>query len=167
MAFVHALSLHRFLWARTLLFIASWGPRVFYKESGEGSCRGAWRLFVGLGVLCFCWFLSWFFSWCWLFQRIWARGKREASSAFPYSFPFCVSPKNWKALCWSVVRPENKSKWHVTRTQCSDGPAKVSAPICCKRFLFCRLSAASGERGPRSEGCAAWDGGVCQAKQLA
>lgn len=42
MAFVHALSLHKFLRVRSLLFIASRGPRVFSKEeSVEGSCRGA------------------------------------------------------------------------------------------------------------------------------
>lgn len=46
MAFVRALSLHTFLWGRTLLFISSWGPRVFYKEkSGEGNRRGAWQPF--------------------------------------------------------------------------------------------------------------------------
>lgn len=42
----------------------------------------------------------------------------------------------------------------MTRTQCSDGPAKVSGPICCGRFLLCRLSAASGERGQGARGCA-------------
>lgn len=35
----------------------------------------------------------------------------------------------------------------MTRTQCLDGPAKGTGPICCGRFLLCRLSAASGERG--------------------
>lgn len=42
----------------------------------------------------------------------------------------------------------------MTRTQCLDGPAKVSGPICCGRFLLCRLSAASGERGQGARGCA-------------
>lgn len=139
-----------FLWVRTLLFITSWGPRMFYKEdTGEGNRRGARQLFVG--VLCFCCLLIWFFSWCRLFQRIWAGAKRGL-----VSFLFCVSPENWKALSWSVVRPENKSKWHVTRTQCLDGPAKVSGPICCGRFLFCRLSATSGERGQGARAALRW-----------
>lgn len=154
MAFVHSLSLHKFLWVRTLLFITSWGPRVFYKaESSEGSRRGGRQVFVGLGVLCFCWRLIWFFSWCRLFERIWAGVKRDLVS-FSSPFSLLCLTQNWKALSWSVVRPENKSKWHVTRTQCSDGPAKVSGPICCGRFLLCRLSAASGERGQGARGCA-------------
>lgn len=39
----------------------------------------------------------------------------------------------------------------MTRTQCLAGPAKVSGPICCGRFLFCRLSASGGRgQGPRA-----------------
>lgn len=41
-----------FLWVRALLFITSWGSRMFYKEeSGEGNCRGARQLFCGGALL--------------------------------------------------------------------------------------------------------------------
>lgn len=154
MAFVHPLSLHMFLWGWTLLFIISWGPMVFYKEeNGKGNCRGARQLFVG--ELCFCWLLIWFFSWFRLFQRIWAGAKRGLVS-FSSPFFFCVSLRTERPLSWSVVRPENKSKWHVTRTQCLAGPAKVSGPICCGRFLFCRLPATSGERGQGPRAVPRW-----------
>lgn len=90
----NALSLHKFLWVRTLLFIASWGSTVFYKEgSGVGgeAARGARQLFVGLGVLCFCWLLIWFFSWCWLFQRVLAGAKRGlVSFSSPFSLLCCT-----------------------------------------------------------------------------
>lgn len=67
-------------------------------------------------------------------------------SAFPYPLPFFffgVSP-TIERLCLEVFQPQNKSKWHVTRTQCLDGPASVSIPICRGWFLFCGLSATSG-----------------------
>lgn len=124
------------------------------KASGEGNRRGARQLSVG--ALCFCCRLILFFSWCRPFQRIWAGAKRGYVSFFlnprpPFYFlhffyfnsvlPIAERP------CLEVFQPENKSKWHVTRTQCLGGPAKVSGPICCGWFLFCGLSATSGERG--------------------
>ena len=48
------------------------------------------RFFVG--ELCFCWLLIWFFSWCRLFQRIWAGAKRGLVS-FSSPLLFCVSTK--------------------------------------------------------------------------
>lgn len=125
MAFVHALSLHKFLWV--LPYHLRGGPRVFYKgKCGEGSRRGARPL--SPGVLCFCWHIIWFFSWMPALSENLSSSEEGTSSAFPHLFFFCVSRTKPKARSWSVVRPENKSKWHVTRTQCLDGPAKVSGP---------------------------------------
>lgn len=77
----NGLSLHTSLWIGPRLFITSWGPGEFNKEeSGEGYHRGARQLFVGL--LCFCWLLISFFSWCRPFQRIWAGAKRGRVSSF-------------------------------------------------------------------------------------
>lgn len=160
MAFQSALSLHKFLWATTLLFITSKGPTVFIRR---GIVRGQWGCMAAYCGLGFCWRLIWSFSGCRLFQKIWARTQRPRQ-LFLSLPPLCLTP-NWKSLSWVVVRAENRNKWHVTRTQCMDGPAKVSGPICCGRFLFCRLSAASGERG-RERGLRC-NGGVGQTKQLA
>lgn len=111
MAFVRALSLHTFLWGRTLLFISSWGPRVFYKEkSGEGNRRGAWQPFfvcVG-GVLCFCWPLILFFSWCQPFQRISSWSEERLCQLFLTPFSFFVSHPQLKG---SVLKCFN----HKTR----------------------------------------------------
>lgn len=147
-------------------FFITWVHCECERKRDMGSCGGlvggsdsvfwGWRtVFVGLGG-CLCGTLIWFLSGA---VSLWVpepeRGeerRREASSALPHPVSLCLTP-TWKALSWSRVRPENKSKWHVTRTQCSDEPAKITFPICCGRFLFGRLPAIAGE-GLR--GC--WDG---------
>lgn len=91
MAFeMHFLCISFCGWGRSFLSRPG-GPLCFIRRGvivgRGGAVRGARQLFVGLGVLRFCWLLIWFFSWCWLFQRVLAGAKRGLVS---FSSPFSL-----------------------------------------------------------------------------
>ena len=114
-------------------------------ESVEGNHRGAQAAFF-VGALCFCWLLIWFFSQCRPFQR------REATSAFPHPFPFCVSPKTERPCLEVLSDQKNKSKWHVTRKQCLDVPGQSKWPHLLRAISLLPAVCHLRWEGPGSEG---------------
>lgn len=154
---------------RLFFFITPLWPRVLYEgEFSEGELWGCRAGFCGRRLLCFCWLLIWFFSWRPGYFREFELERGETSSAFFFFFlsrplSLCLM-QNWRALPASVVRAKNKNKWHMTRTQCLNGPAEVSGPHLLQAissYAGCLTPQVKGTRGTRAV-LRRGGGGFCQ-----